>query len=85
MVAMVLVTMTTSWIIQSPVVLCPLFLLPSPCTVPTVCKFSSLHYHNLQLLIGLSSGGILILDALTFPLPNQLRMLHHGLPKPDPE
>ena len=37
---------------------------PHPHT--TECKISSLHYHSLQLLVGLCSGKILMLDALTY-------------------
>ena len=47
----------------------PPIVIPSLCSSifpPTDCKISSLHCHTQQLLVGLCSGKILVLDALTF-------------------
>ena len=55
----------------------PLFLPSPPSLSHTECKISSLHYHNLQLLVGLCSGTILVLDALTFT-PLSFLSCHRG-------
>lgn len=44
----------------------PSLLSPLPLVTCAECKISSLHYHSLQLLVGLCSGKILVLDAVTF-------------------